>query len=296
MPAPHLPAWAQANPLTWSAGVRTSAEPSLSKPLCFGHFGLGFGDLRMGKRTLLPSVCQNPFWVAHAYPSTAPLWAILSSNGLWSYSPVLTQSWVSDGDVSSGMNSWLWVGGPVPWVGSKLSWCGRAWKGHLPEVKGLSSADAGGPGRVICLRSQVPRCLSFPSWCCTSTSGHTGSVSFHAWIGIAGWGLPWTAQLSVASFCREFRLIVKKNKKLPYGLEQCGWGDPMVRVRKKTTVTLLQWQEPQGSAQMPCAGWLHANLKTLGTHLGTVELAGRHARRGGNPEVCKFRRMECHPL
>lgn len=49
-----------ASSLTWSAGVRESADSSPSKLLCFGHCGLGFGDLRVGAEST-PSVCQNPF-------------------------------------------------------------------------------------------------------------------------------------------------------------------------------------------------------------------------------------------
>lgn len=44
---------------------------------------------------------------------------------------------------------------------------------------------------------------------------------------------PWSSLLHLSA--EEFWLIVK-NRKLPFGLEQRGWGD---QVRKKTTVTVL---------------------------------------------------------
>lgn len=54
----------------------------------------------------------------------------------------------------------------------------RAWKGHLPEVKGPKDP-------------LVPLFLSFPLTAARPQVATRGRV-FHAWIGTAGWGPPWT--------------------------------------------------------------------------------------------------------
>ena len=41
----------------------------------------------------------------------------------------------------------------------------------------------------------------------------------------------------------------------------------------------------------PCS---QTHLKIVGTHSGTMGWAGRHARKREKPEVCKFRKRECH--
>ena len=142
----------------------------------------------------------------------------------------------------------------------------------------------------------MPLCLSFPSWCCTSTSGHTGSVSFHAWISTAGWGSPWTPQLSVSSFCRVLANCEKQKTPRRLGAAWLGGPDgPGEEEDNRHAVALTGATGLCPGALRRLAPCSLTHLKTVGTHSGTMGWAGRHARKGEKPEVCKFRKRECHP-